>query len=58
MNKSLIVVLALLLVCSFAGTAFAAANPFVDVPKSHWAYDAVKKLAQDGIITGDTTDRL
>jgi len=58
MNKSLVVVLALVLVVVFAGTAFAAANPFVDVPKGHWAYDAVTKLAQDGILTGDSATTL
>ncbi|MBP2644950.1 MAG: S-layer y domain protein [Firmicutes bacterium] len=56
MRKSILVVLTLLLVVSFTGTVFAA-NPFVDVPKDHWAYDAVKKLTHDGIITGDSSDR-
>lgn len=39
--------------------AFAAANPFSDVPANHWAYDAVKKLADDGVINGygDSTFR-
>jgi len=55
MNKSLVVVLTLLLVCVFAGTVFAAdANPFVDVPKGHWAYNAVAQLAKDGILVGDS----
>ncbi|MBP2656506.1 MAG: S-layer y domain protein [Firmicutes bacterium] len=57
MKKSIVVVLMLVLVFSFANAALAA-NPFVDVPKGHWAYDAVKKLAQDGIITGESTNRL
>jgi hypothetical protein len=35
-----------------AGNAFAAANPFSDVPFSHWAYDAVQKLASKGILQG------
>ena len=30
----------------------AAANPFADVPRDHWAYDAVSQLAEDGIIEG------
>lgn len=30
----------------------ALANPFADVPTKHWAYDAVNKLAQAGIIDG------
>ncbi len=28
------------------------ANPFADVQKGHWAYDAVNVLAQDGIVDG------
>ena len=35
-----------------ASTAFAAANPFEDVPEGHWAYDAVAQLAADGVIEG------
>lgn len=52
MKKSLVVTLALVFVLGIAGTAFAAANPFVDVPAKHWAYDAVSKLAQAGIVDG------
>ena len=33
-------------------TSAFAANPFVDVPAKHWAYDSVNKLAQAGIIDG------
>ena len=29
-----------------------AANPFSDVPAGHWAYDAVNKLAEEGVIEG------
>ncbi len=39
------------MVC-FTQTAFAAANPFSDVPAGHWAYDAVAQLAADGVIEG------
>lgn len=52
MKKTLVVTLALVFVLGIAGTAFAATNPFVDVPAKHWAYDAVSKLAHDGIIDG------
>jgi len=38
------------LAVAFAAPAFA--NPFTDVPANHWAYDAVTKLAQAGIIDG------
>ncbi|MBC7217544.1 MAG: S-layer homology domain-containing protein [Candidatus Caldatribacterium sp.] len=43
--------LAVVLVFALAGYAFAA-NPFVDVPLNHWAYDAVQSLAAKGIIVG------
>ncbi len=42
--------IALLIVLVFS--AFAFANPFVDVPADHWAYDAVQSLAAKGIIVG------
>ena len=29
-----------------------AANPFSDVPAGHWAYDAVNKLAAEGVVEG------
>lgn len=35
-----------------ASTTFASANPFVDVPSNHWAYDAVAQLAEDGVVVG------
>ncbi len=35
-----------------ASTAFAAVNPFEDVPADHWAYDAIARLAADGVIEG------
>jgi hypothetical protein len=41
------------LAVSFAAPAFAAnVNPFTDLPAKHWAYDAVTKLAQAGVIDG------
>lgn len=52
MKKSLVVTLALVFVLGIAGTAFAASNPFVDVPANHWSYDAITKLAHDGVIDG------
>lgn len=52
MKKTLIITLALVFVLGIAGTAFAANNPFVDVPANHWSYNAVSKLAQDGIVDG------
>jgi hypothetical protein len=53
MQKTLVTLLALVFVLSIGATALAApANPLVDVPAKHWAYDAVAKLANDGIIDG------
>ncbi len=43
--------LVLVLVLALAIPALAA-NPFVDVPLNHWAYDAVQSLAAKGIIIG------
>ncbi|HWR05924.1 S-layer homology domain-containing protein [Sporomusa sp.] len=51
MNKKLLkVAVTTALTVAFAVPAFA--NPFSDVPAKHWAYDAVGKLAQAGVITG------
>ena len=52
MKKNFVVALVAMFVLSIAGTAFAAANPFVDVPAKHWAYEAVSKLAKAGIVDG------
>lgn len=53
MKKTLVTLLALVFVLSIGATAFAApANPFVDVPAKHWAYDAVSKLAKAGLVDG------
>lgn len=39
---------------TLTGTTYAAATTtsFNDVPKTHWAYNAVSKLAQDGVLNG------
>ena len=44
------IVLAVVLVLALALPVLA--NPFVDVPLNHWAYDAVQSLAAKGIIIG------
>ncbi len=45
--------ISMLLVAVMVLSAVAAsANPFSDVPFSHWAYDAVNKLAAKGILQG------
>ena len=41
--------LIMLLNCSHISLA---ANPFSDVPKNHWAYTSVAKLAESGVIQG------
>jgi len=43
-------VLVLVLVLAFTLTVLA--NPFVDVPLNHWAYDSVQSLAAKGVIVG------
>lgn len=58
MKKRLLkVAIATALTVAVAAPAFA--NPFSDVPAKHWAYDAVNKLAQAGIVDGygDSTFR-
>jgi hypothetical protein len=52
MKKRLVASLAAAMVLGVAGTSFAAANPFVDVPANNWAYDSVKTLAKAGIVDG------
>ncbi|MBP2642827.1 MAG: S-layer protein [Firmicutes bacterium] len=54
MKKSLFVTLAFVLVVGFQGLA-AAEN---DVSVNHWAYDAVKKLASDGMIDRDAYSQI
>jgi len=48
--KKYSVALVVALVVAFAAPVLA--NPFSDVPFSHWAYDAVKKLTDKGIMIG------
>ncbi|KUK14444.1 MAG: S-layer protein [bacterium 42_11] len=50
MKRFTLAILALIGLFSF--TPAFASNPFVDVPLNHWAYDAVSKLAADGIVIG------
>jgi len=49
--KKFLAVLAVVALVAFAAPAFAA-NPFMDVPAGHWAYDAVAQLAARGVISG------
>ena len=52
MRKALLSTCAAALLVGATSTAFAAANPFEDVPADHWAYDAIAQLAADGVIEG------
>ena len=49
--KKFLAVLAVVVLVAFAAPAFAA-NPFMDVPAGHWAYDAVAQLAARGVVSG------
>ncbi|EKD81744.1 MAG: S-layer-like protein y protein, partial [uncultured bacterium] len=42
----------LLIAVMVLSTVVASAEPFKDVALSHWAYDAVNKLAAKGILQG------
>lgn len=52
MKKIFVTFLVLSFLLSTAIVAFAAAQPFVDVPANSWAYKAIAQLAKDGIIDG------
>ena len=52
MKKHVLAAAVSALVLGSASSCLAAANPFSDVPKDHWAYDAVTQLAKDGVIEG------
>ncbi len=49
--KKFAVVLAVVALAAFAVPALAA-NPFMDVPMNHWAYDAIGQLAAKGVLSG------
>ena len=49
MKKSLVLAMAMAL--GVTASAYAA-NPFSDVSAGHWAYDAVNKLAAEGVVDG------
>ena len=47
-----IFILSLLAALCLCGAAAAAGNPFSDIPKGHWAYEAAATLASQGILKG------
>lgn len=49
MKKTLFLVMTIAM--GITASAYAA-NPFSDVPAGHWAYDAVNKLAAEGVVEG------
>lgn len=52
MKKGLIVAMVVLFTVSAGGIAQAGIEQFADVPAGHWAYDALDKLAADGLVRG------
>lgn len=52
MKKALILAWIAIFVMSLGVTAFAASPSFNDVPKDHWAYNAVNNLVKAGLIEG------
>ncbi len=52
MKKKLAAAILASMTLALATPAFAAPNAFADVPKNHWAYNAVNELAAAGVIDG------
>jgi len=50
--KKFLATAAVVALVALAVPAFAATNPFMDVPSNHWARDAISQLAANGIISG------
>ncbi|MDR1977752.1 MAG: S-layer homology domain-containing protein [Synergistaceae bacterium] len=50
--KKYLAVAAVVVLAAFAAPAFAATNPFMDVPINHWSYDAIGQLAARGVLSG------
>jgi hypothetical protein len=48
----LLTLVTMLVITSMSALAAPQQSSFSDVPAKHWAYDAIAKLAKDGIITG------
>ncbi len=56
MIKNMIYGLISVVIFGFSSTGFAQANPFSDVSRGNWSYDAIKLLIQQNLVTGyDTT---
>jgi hypothetical protein len=50
--KKYLAVAAVVALVALAAPAFAATNPFMDVPINHWSYDAIGQLAARGVLSG------
>ena len=53
MKKNILMMTMVFLIVCISSVTFAAANPFSDVPRNHWAYDDVTELAAEAIIEGE-----
>lgn len=51
-KKGLALTLATLMIWAVAVPAFAAVEPFPDVPQDHWAYEAIESLRMAGLVEG------
>ena len=56
LSSAFLAILALLAAFTLFCASFAAAAPFNDVPKDHWAYEAIEKLVQNGYMDGFADD--
>lgn len=52
MKKTALFLLITIFIMSVWGTAFAAEDPFSDVPADHWSYKAVTDLSKAGLVAG------
>ncbi|MDR1379154.1 MAG: S-layer homology domain-containing protein [Synergistaceae bacterium] len=50
--KKYLVAITVVVLATVAAPAFAAINPFMDVPLNHWSYDAIGQLAARGVLSG------
>ena len=49
MKKLLVLLISILVITSIA---YGASKSYEDLTSSHWAYEAVNKMTEDGILTG------
>lgn len=56
LSPDFLAILAMLAAFTLICASFAGAAPFNDVPKDHWAYEAIEKLVQNGYMDGFADD--